>query len=281
MEFRRITPGYFRSMGIPVMEGRDLFPEEMTSEGFGVLVNQAAAERLWPGGSALGERLRYSTAAPGPSDPWYTVVGIVQDIRHFGLAEDARPEVYFTFAGSPPTAPILSLHADVPPNSLLTAVRATVREVAPEATLWELATMNERLGESLARRRMGLWIVGGFGLLALLLASLGVYGVVSYSVGMRGREIGIRIAMGARARQVTASIFGSGLLPVGLGLGLGLGAALSGSGAVAGFLFGVGPRDPVIFGSAALLLGATAALAILIPARRAARIDPMNAIRRE
>jgi predicted permease len=281
VEFRRITPGYLPAMGIRLVEGRDLLPEELASEGFTILVNQAAAERLWPGGAALGERVRFSTANPGPDDPWFTVVGVVRDVRHFGLGEEARPETYFSFAGSPPTSPIVSVRTSVPPTSLLAEVRTAVREVDPQVTMWELATMNERLAGSLARRRVGLWIVGGFGLLALVLAGLGVYGVVNYSVGSRGHEIGIRLAMGARERQVVASVLRTGLVPVLAGLGVGLAAALAGSGLLAGFLHGVAPRDPLILALVTLLLGATGVVATLIPARRATKIDPMYVLRGE
>jgi predicted permease len=281
VEYRRITPGYLSSMGVRLVEGRDFLPAEMLEEGFAVLVNEAAAERLWPGGSAIAERVRFSTTEPGADEPWFTVVGVVQNVRHFGLGEAARPEVYFSFAGSPPTSPIVAVRASVAPASLLAEVRAAVREVDPNVTLWELATMNDRLAGSLARRRLGLSIVGGFGALALVLAALGVYGVVSHSVGARGREIGIRIAMGARGSQVTASVLGAGLIPVLGGLGLGLGAAFAGSDVLSGFLHGVGPRDPLIFAVVTLLLGGTGVLATLIPARRAARTDPMFALRKD
>jgi putative ABC transport system permease protein len=283
-----VEPGYFRTMGIPVLRGRVSGSGDRAGTELVAVVNRALVRRYWPGESPIGRRIGYAAAStPDDSVAWIRIVGVVGDTRVGGLDAEPRPEVFLPHdqlrlsQGSTGRSTNIVLRTDLPPLRLLPAAREAVAELDPRLPLVEPRTMHQVLGRSVARPRMMADLLGGFGLIALLLASVGVYGVMAYTVSLRTREIGIRMALGARAGQVLRLVLAQSLRPVILGVSVGVVAALAGTRLLASQLFGISPADPVSYAAVALLLGGAAALACWIPARRAARVDPARALRIE
>ena len=281
-EWRAVSPGYFGALGVPLRAGRPLGPRDDGTPGRqAVLVNEALARRHFPGASPLGARLRFDDPAHG--DQVYTIVGVVGDVRQAGLDVPPLPELYFSHADSAAMRGrddvTLVVAAAVPPARVAGAVRAAVRGVDPDQPVYAVMTMDEVIEASLAPRRLTLWLFGTFAGVALALASAGVYGVVSYLVAQRRREMGIRLALGARGADVVGLVMRQGARLTALGLALGLAGALALTRLLAGLLYGVPPRDPPTLAAVAALLALVATLAAYVPARRAARADPMLAVR--
>jgi putative ABC transport system permease protein len=276
-----VHPGYFEALGIPVLEGRPLDPGDRDGARLVALVNEAAADRYWPDG-AVGGRFRYTGERP-----WIAIVGVVGDTKVEGLREDDRPQVYLPHPqlraaqGSIGRGATIVVRTDPEPMALAAPVRAVVRELDAGLPVANLRTMDGVLARAVAPERFTASLMGGFALLVLLLAAIGVYGVVAYAMVRRTREIGIRMALGARAGDVLTTMMGVAVRPVAIGLILGLAATLAGAGLLSRFVYNVSARDPVTFLAAPLLLLAVAAAATYLPARRAARIHPMEALRHE
>ena len=266
---------YFQAMRIPLVHGR--LPEWTdTFETQPVLViNQALAQRFFPGQDPMGVRIRLG---PNPKTPWRTIVGVVGDVRHDGVEKDARPEVYLPLGQIPWTGMTLTLRAD-DPAAIIPALRATVQTLDPNLPLSRVSTMDAVLAESLARRRLTMILLGSFAALALLLAIVGVYGVLAYAVGQRRQEIGLRMAVGARASQVVALVVRQGMSLAAAGLAVGLVAAFALNRGLAALLFGIQPTDPATYAGVAAAILIAAAAACYVPARRASRIDPVAALR--
>jgi len=223
----------------------------------------------------LGKRIRR-----GASRPLTEVVGVVADVRA-ALEKEAPLTVYEPYWGIGPGGPLFVLRTAVDPEAVAPQVRAVITALDPELPIPEPKTMQRVLVESVALRRFQTSLAVAFALSALLLASLGIYGVLSFSVARRTSEIGIRMALGARAAEITSMLVRQGMLPVAAGLGVGVPAALMGARLIAGQLYGVTPNDPWTIGGVSLLLAAVGALACWIPARRAARLNPLRALRFE
>jgi len=277
---RQISPDYFRTMGIPLRAGR-IFDEHDGPNALPVaMINETMAGKFWPGGEALGKRFKLG----GPDAPWMTVVGIVGDVRQMGLDVPVKAEMYFPYQQidmfwAAPT--FLAIRSAGDPADLVAAVRREVRAVDPDQPISDVRTMEEILGREVAPRRLQMTLLAGFAGLALLLASLGIYGVISYAVSQRTPEIGIRMALGARPRDVLGMVVGGGLRLAALGVGIGLAAALALTRVMASLLYGVSTTDPLTFVSIPLLLLAVALAASYLPARRALRVDPVAALRSE
>ena len=279
VDFRRAAPGYFQTTGVPLVAGRGFAEQDATDAQPVALVNEAMARKFWPGESALGRRIKLG--ANPEASPWITVVGVVGNVRHLGLDSEPRPEVYRHLLTSPPTGPVVVVRAAADAESLIPALRAAVRELDRDLPAATARTMDEIVARSVAERRFLMLVLGLFAAVALALASVGVYGVVSNSVAQRTHEIGVRMALGADRRDVLLLVIAQGMRPALCGLALGIVAALALTRVMQGLLFGVGARDPVAFTAAALLLAAVALMACYLPARRATRVDPMNALRYE
>ena len=274
----RASPGYFRAMGIPLLRGRDFEPQDTQA----VIVNEVLARRHWGQGDPLGQRLRVG----GDDHPALTIVGVVGDVRHDGLAQEPRAECYVPLLdpGSPDiTAPyvVLVLRSQVPPQGLLPALKRALGDVDPELPLGAVRTMEEMLDQNRKDARARGILFGGFAALALVLAGVGIFGVVSFLTGLRTREIGIRMALGAQLRDVLGLVVGQGLRMVAAGLGAGLLLAFCLGRLLQAQLHGVGPLDPLTYGLVAVLLALVGALACLLPAVRAGRVDPVVALRNE
>ncbi len=281
-----VAPGYLDTMKIPVVDGRDFQPQDGAGTPGVVLVNQTLAKLFWPGQSPLGRRLR----APGPDDdpnPWLTVVGVVKDVKQGGLDVKTGTEIYFLQSQSPETLGFttddmyLLVRTSGDPMALVGSVRDAVRSLDPTLPLADVRSLERVVFESVAQPRFITRMALLFAVVALALAAVGTYGVLSYAVEQRTQEIGVRMALGAQARQVLAMILGQGARLVAVGLVLGVVGALALRQILAGMLFGVAPTDPTIFASVIVVLSAVSLAACYLPARKATRISPMVALRQD
>ncbi len=277
VQFRRAVDDYFRAMQMPVVRGRSFTREDGPASPPVAVVNEAMAARLFPGENPLGRRVR---TGPNPSrNQWTTIVGVVGDVRHTGLEQVPAPEMYIPHRQGPPVAPFLVVRTTGNPAELVERLRADARAFDRALALFDVRTMLDVRSASVAPRRFVLLLVSVFGGLALLLAGVGVYGVMALVVGERTREMGVRLALGAEPRAVLWMVLGQAARLAAIGIALGVAAAWLLSPLLASQLFEVRPADPVTFTAAPIVLLAAAALAAFIPARRAMRVDPLVALR--
>ncbi|HEX2443742.1 MAG TPA: ABC transporter permease [Vicinamibacterales bacterium] len=284
---RYASADYFKTMGIRLKSGRffddrDGREPQPVDLGYRVprvaIVNETFAKTFWPTvADPVGRRFKFND----DKAPWMTVVGLVRDIKHYGLERPMRPGVYFPLPADPRQTLAVALHTSGDAAALAGSARAAMRELDPDLPLFQVRTMEEALQRSLTVRAAYSWMLGVFALLALILALGGTYGVASYLVTQRTREIGIRVALGARTIDVVRTVVGRGVGVVVVGIAVGVLASVGATRLLADLLFGSGSRDAVIFAGVASLLLATALLANWLPTRRAARIDPMRSLRTE
>lgn len=275
---RRVIPGYFQSMGIQLVRGRDFSDLDDRQHGDVAIVNEKMARRFWPDQDPVGRRFQI-----GPHDTakWITIVGVVKDVRNMGLDFDIGYATYQPFAQQPRLRMEYAIRtADNPEMTLASAQRELLR-IEPGATIDHVQTMSQRIGDTLSPRRLNLTLFGLFALLALVLAAVGLYGVVAYAAGQRTREFGIRMALGARAADVLWLVLGQGLKLALLGVAIGTAAAIGLTRLLTKLLFGIQPTDPATMIAVAVLLTCVAILACWLPARRATRIAPTEALRVE
>ena len=266
-------PGYFAAMGIRLDTGRD-FDERDNDKAPVAIVNETFAHLFWPGGRAVGRRISYQSQKP----QWMNVAGVVEDTRHYGLDQEVRPTVYVAYRENSRNSMSIVLRGGIGAQALLAESRALVHEADPELALYDIRTMEERLERSLWARRTYSWLFGVFAGIALALAVAGIYGVVSYAVTERTREIGIRMALGANPAQVLSAVLREGMLLAGMGIGIGIIGALAGARLLQSLLAGVSPHDPWALAVVSVGLTLAALAANFIPARRAASVDPMRAL---
>jgi predicted permease len=277
----RVSPDYFGAMGIDVVAGRAFSPGDADGATPVAIVDRYLAERFWPGQDPLGKRVAQGAAAAGGGDLQYmTVVGVVAESRVTTLTGD-QPlgHVYVPIAQVPAPALGIVLRTETSPTALTGTVRTVVSGLDPDLALHDVRTMAERLADSVATDRLRTFLLAAFGALALLLAAIGLYGVLAYSVAQRRAEIGIRMALGSTASGIFRLVVGQGVRLVGVGLLVGLAGSVAVGRLVRGLLYGVEPGDPLILASVLVLLAATALAATALPARRAMKVDPMVAIR--
>jgi predicted permease len=273
-ESRIATPGWFEAMRIPLLQGRAIQETDAADKAPVVVINNSLARKYWPAGDALGQRLRLRT------DPrWWTVVGMAGDVREFGLDAEVRPTLYFPFDQLPSDTLTLVVRSKAPAREVLRGAQQVLSGIDPLAAAYQARPVSEMLSATLAQRGFALKLLHGFAALALMLAGLGLYGVLAYTVTQRTREIGVRMALGARPAQALALVARESAAVVGVGLLLGVAGALLSARVFAGLLFGIGPADPPALLAAMLVLGAVALGATLVPARRAALVDPAVALR--
>ena len=243
------------------------------------IINQAMAEAYWKNEDPIGRRFRARSWDSHP-DVWLTVIGVVNDIRYWSLESAPRPEHFVYFRQRPERLQTMTLmvHAAADPIALAGAVRQAIRGIDPDVPA-EFSSMSQRVDDTLRQRRFIMSLLGGFAVFALFLAAIGIYGVLSYVTAARTREIGVRVALGARRDQVVRLVFRQAAAPVLLGLLGGVAAAFGLSRFMESLLYGVVPGDPATYLVAPLAFAAVAVLACLVPARRALRVDPMIAIR--
>jgi predicted permease len=277
VEYRSATPSYFETMNIPLRSGR-LFDDHDAAASI-VVINETMARRFWPGENPVGRRIRLGTDPN--SQPWLTVVGVIGDIRHVGLDTEPRPELYRPYAVSPHFSPILVIRTASDPKPLVNSLAEAVRSVNPAMPAYNVYLMETLVDRSTTQRRFVMWLLTGFASAALLLAVVGIYGVISHSVVQRTQEIGLRIALGASPGVALGLVFGQGLRLTVAGIALGSLAAAGLTRLMRNLLFEVRPLDPVAFFAAAITLAAFALFACYLPARRATRVDPLVALRHD
>jgi predicted permease len=280
---RMISPDYFRAMSIPLIRGRALDARDVKDSPLVIVINETFARRFFPGEDPLGKRIILGAhPVENPNPPPYEVVGVVGDVRHEGLDMEAGPEYYLSYQQSPTRRMdlVVRTRADSA-SSVAASLRSAIKEVDREQYIPAVGTMDELLAESFAQRRFNMMLLGIFAALALVLAAVGIYGVMSYSVTRRTHEIGIRIALGAQGSDVLRMVVGQGMTLALIGIGLGLAASFTVTRIMASLLFGVSPTDAVTFFAVSIFLAGIALLACLIPAHRATRVDPMVALRYE
>jgi putative ABC transport system permease protein len=272
---------YFKAMGIPVVAGRAFGEADREDSTKVVIVNETLARRFFPGENpsqgAVGRRISFRS----DEGPWLEIVGVARDGKYWTIGEAPQLFVYSPLSQSYSQTATLVVRSEGDPRPLAAAIRAEVARLDPSLPLFDVKTMGEHMGVSLFPARVAALLLGGFGLLALLLAAMGVYGVVSYSAAQRTREIGIRLALGARARDVLRLVAGRGMALVAAGLVTGLAVAFALTRWMEGVLYGVSATDALTFTLVVLLLAGVALLACLVPARRATKVDPMVALRHE
>jgi putative ABC transport system permease protein len=276
---QHISQAYFATLRVPLREGR-LFDERdfIPRADHVVIANRAFAQRHFPNDDPLGKRIRLGD----PNSQWRTIVGVVGDVRHVSLSLEADAEIYVPYAGQDATSTaMLAVRTDPDPRSLANAVREVVIAVDAEQPVFAVSTMEQRIADSISAARFSAKLLGFFGFVALVLASVGVYGVIAYFVGHRIHEIGIRVALGASSRDVIGMVMRQGTVMTMAGLALGLGGARFATRYLGSLLYGIGASDPLTLASAAITLGAVALAACYVPARRATRVDPLVALRYE
>jgi len=274
LQFRTASLGYFSAMAIPLLRGRLFTPEDWKLQNV-VVINETMQGRFWPQGDPLGKRINLCSMYSTPC--WSTIVGIVGDVHQFGLEGEPTFDAYFTGGWTP----YMVIRTSSDPVALTEAVATIIHKSDAALPITQVMTMDDLLSDSVSPRRFSTALIAAFAVLALLLAAIGIYGVMSYVVGNRTREIGIRMALGAQPGDVLGLVVGRGVRLAVLGVGVGLAGAFALTRALSSLLFDVKPTDPLTFGGVALLLIAIALLASYIPARRAMRVDPIVALRNE
>ncbi len=274
VQVNTVGSGYFQTIGIPLVRGRDFTRADTAAAPKVVVVNETMAQQFWKGEEPLGKRFKFF----GDED-YTTVIGVATDSKYNQVAEDAQNFIYQPLAQNYTPQATLHVRSAGDAASLASAVRSAARELDPSLSVFNIRTLEEQVSESLQPLQMNVIILAVFGGLALLLASIGLYGVASYSVAQRTREIGVRMALGAQPSSVLGLVLGQGMVLVAAGLLIGLVAAYSTAGLMRSLVVGVSPHDPATFAVTALVLGLVALLASYIPARRATRIDPLIALR--
>lgn len=273
-----VSADFFRTLGTPLLRGRFFSIEDRPEAPRVAIINDAMARRSWPGQDPVGRKF---TLGPRDSDgPWFTVVGVVGDMRRQGPEREALPQIFESLAQNPPqSADLLIRTSSDDPLAMAGALRAAVRRVEKNAPIYGVAPLEQQLGSYLTQRRFQTWLLTGFSIVALLMAAVGVYGLIQYSITTRTQEIGLRMAIGAQAGDIFRMIIGEGLMLSVTGVALGLVGALWLGRAASSLLVGVTATDPLTFITVSLLLTAVAIVASYLPARRAMTVDPRVALR--
>ena len=278
--FRAIGPGYFATMGIPIVRGRDFTDQDNGDSKDVVIISEKTAQQFWPGQDPIGKRLKPGLSTS--SSPWREVIGIVKDVRQNDFVASPKRQMYFTYRQLKNIAAnALVVRTSIEPMSLAIPVRNAIWSVDKDQTVADIDTMDHIVAKAVARQRFSMLLLGLFAALALLLASIGIYGVMSYSVAQRTREIGIRIALGASASSVVGQFLARGLRLGVMGAVIGVIGALAAGGLIRSVLFGVSATDVVSFTRALIVVLAGVTLASVVPAWRAARTNPLSGLRHQ
>jgi len=276
VDARLATPDYFTTMQIPLTQGRLFSAGDTDKSPQVVLVDQKMADRFWPQGDAVGKRIRR-----GDKSPWLTIAGVVGIVKQYGLDTDTRMVVYYAHSQHPGGSMFLVARTTSDPASVADAIVQQVRAIDPDVPVYDIATMQQRVHESVARQRFAMTMLGAFAFLAMILAAVGVYGVMSFLVTQGTPDIAIRMALGAQRKSILSLVFRQGMALASIGVVAGLIGAYSLTRLMGGLLFGVSARDPLTFAGVTVLLMMAALSACYFPARRAMRVDPMVALREE
>ncbi|HZS05559.1 MAG TPA: ABC transporter permease [Blastocatellia bacterium] len=272
----RADPYTFRTLGIPLIKGRVITEQDGAESQRVAVINQAMAERFWPGDEPIGKAIKLPDG-----DMTATIVGVVGNIKHFSLDEPTAAQIYLSYAQNPHIFATLAVRTAGDPMALANSVKQAVWSVDQDQPVWKIRTLESLLDRSVSDRRFLMWLLACFSGVALALAAVGIYGVISYSVTQRTHEIGVRVALGARRGDIVRLVVGQGLLLALIGVCAGVAASFALTRFLATILFGVSPTDPLTFTLVAMLLAVVALAACYLPARRAMKVDPMIALRYE
>ena len=273
---RIVSPDYFQTMRIPLVKGRYFDARDTRGAPETVIIDEAMSERFWPNEDPLGKRLQR-----GGSGSWRTVVGVISNARQYSAEKEPPIAVYYPFEQFAARNMFLVVRTTRDPSGMVEAVTKEIQALDPQMPVFDVGTMDQRLRDSLASRRFSMFLLGLFAVVALILAVIGIYGVMAYSVNERTHEIGIRLALGAQPSNVRKLVIRQALVLTTLGTAIGLAGSLAMTRVLSSLLYGVSTTDILTFVIAPLLLAGVALLASYIPARRAARVDPMIALRCE
>ena len=273
-----VSGGYFGAMGIPRIAGRTFTEDDRDDAAKVAIVSASLARRYWAGQDPIGKRVRFGDTE---KEPWITIVGVVADVRQLGLREDMPPILYIPYQQFPLPFTTIAARSSLPTGAVVQVMRGQVGSIDPDLALTEVSTLQSVVARSIDEPRFRATVIGAFAVLALLLAAVGVYGLITYSVAQRTREIGIRVALGARPAQVLMTALREGFVLAATGIAIGLAAALALTRVLSAFLFGIRATDPRMIAAAALVLLAVALAAAYVPSRRALRVDPLTALRAE
>jgi predicted permease len=276
-----VTPGYLETMGISLLRGRDFQDSDNQNSPRVVIVDQNLAQRFWPNRDPVGQRMyepgEHAQIISDEHTVWYRVVGVVRSVRLQDLSGTGNPTgtYYFPFAQQASNSFTIAINTAADSASTIPAIRAQLAAIDPDLALFDVRTMAQREELSLSSRRTSMLLALAFGLLALFLAAIGIYGVLAYLVAQRRREIGIRVALGSTHSGIVKLVAREGFILVGVGLALGIIAAISFRSVIRSEIYGVGPLDPLVVGAVTVVFGIVALCACIVPARRAAQVDPM------
>ncbi|MCI0339296.1 MAG: ABC transporter permease [Acidobacteria bacterium] len=274
-DYRVISPDYLQMIGIPILQGRGFTESDGEDSTRVAMINQAFADRYWPNENPIGRRIS------GGGDEWMTIIGVAGNVKQSGLDAESAPHVYVSYLQLPLARTGLLVRTASDPLRFVAAVRSQIQSIDRDQPIYNIHRMTDLISESVSGRRLNLLLLGTFALVALVLASVGIYGVISYSVTQRTHEIGIRMALGAQARDVLKMIVSQGMALVLAGIAIGIAGAFAVTRLMSGLLFGVSPSDLSTFATISLLLAVVALLACYVPARKATRVDPLVALRYE
>ena len=278
--YQRITPDYFAALGIPILKGRGLAATDRDTVNRVVVINETLARQAFPGQDPIGQRIM--RGGPDDPEPWFTVIGVARDFRHYQLPQPMGPAMYLAFNEAPGytmTVVVRTAESVSDPMTLAPRMLGILKELDSEIPAYEVQTLEQAMDRSLWRERLQGQVIGLFAALGMILAAIGIYGVISYGVAQRTREVGVRMALGASRSQVVGLVLRQGMLLVGIGLVLGLITAFGATRALTRLLYDVGATDLLTFAGVPLVLGIVALLASWLPARRASRVDPLIAMR--
>lgn len=266
------TPDYFRAMGVSFLAGRDFTPQEESV----LIVNEASAKKFWPGENPLGKRVRFQ-----PNADWTTVVGVVADMKSLGLTAEQKIEMFLPLGQDTFRSGFVIVRTNVGTETMVPSLRAAVLAIDKNMAIFNIRTLEKLVSDSIAQPRFNMVLLGIFAGLALILASVGIYGVMSYSVTQRTQELGVRMALGAQRRDIFSLVLKQGIILALIGVGIGLAGAIGLSKVLASVLYGISATDPITFISVAVIIVAVALIACFFPARKATKVDPLTAMRYE
>jgi predicted permease len=272
-----VSPGFFKTMGISLVTGRNFGDEDAANSPRVVIINEATARMHFGNRTPLGARVSFR----GQRGPWYEIVGVVADSKYARLGEEAARMVFMPIAQNHETGMVLYVRTSVPPEAVIGSLRREIQALEPNLPVPEVSTMSDTVATSLFVARLGAWLIAAFGALALLLAAVGVYGVLSFSIARRTREMGIRFALGARVGQIFLLVIRDGMMLVGAGVAIGMTGGFIAAQSLASLLYGVSTSDLATFTVSTFVLLTVALVACVIPAKRAVGVDPIVALRYE
>jgi putative ABC transport system permease protein len=276
-DYRVVSPDYFRTLGMTLLKGRAFDNRDAQSSQRVVIINERVGRMMFAEQDPIGKRLLIGDTKGKP----YEIVGVVADIRNWGIEEPPAPEFYLSYQQAPPPFLGLAVRTKGDPTGWIEEVRRAVWAVDPDQPLYNVVTMEQALSDSISKQRFAMLMLGLFAAMAVILSMVGIYGIMSYSVTQRTHEIGVRVALGAKAHDVVRMIVRQGIVLIVIGITTGLAGSFALTRIMASLLYEVKPIDPFVFSTTALMLALVALFACYIPARRATKVDPLVALRYE